>query len=111
MIKYAPQTVQNCEISLGNVYIMTHSFFSDVIRIGCTAENPEAYAKTLSKNTPGDYTVAFTLQCDNPCKVKQKIQTYFNAQAYVNEFYQVPPETAERLLKRESLRIPLLTPR
>lgn len=32
-------------ISQGNVYVMTHSFFSDVIRIGCTPENPPDYAK------------------------------------------------------------------
>lgn len=108
MIKYAPQPDQNCEVSLGNVYVMTHSFFSDVIRIGCTAGDPEAYAKTLSKKTPGDYTLAYTLQCDNPCRVKQQIQTYLNAQAYVNEFYQVTVEVAEHLLERESLRIPML---
>ena len=46
-----PQPVQNCDKSLGNVYIMTHSFFSDVVRIGCTTENPKDYAKTLSKKT------------------------------------------------------------
>jgi len=28
------------EVSLGNVYVMTHSFFSDVIRIGCTPCDP-----------------------------------------------------------------------
>ena len=108
-MKNIPQPVQSSEILLGNVYVMTHSFFSDVIRIGCTTENPENYAKTLSEKTPGDYTLAFSLQCDHPCKVKKQIQTYLNAQEYVNEFYQVTTEVAERLLKRESLRIPILS--
>jgi hypothetical protein len=106
-----PQPVQNCDKSLGNVYIMTHSFFSDVVRIGCTTENPKDYAKTLSKKTPGHYTLAFSLQCDNPCKVKKQIQTYLNTHKYANEFYQVTTEVAERLLKREVLRIPMCNQR
>ncbi len=102
-------TTTTKDIALGNVYVMTHSFFSDVIKIGCTTEDPEEYAKILSKNTPGDYSVVFSLQCCNPCKVKKQIKTYLNAQEYVDEFYQVTPEVAENLLKRESLRIPMLT--
>ncbi|PHR83932.1 MAG: hypothetical protein COA59_09840 [Colwellia sp.] len=109
-MKNNPQSVKNNDKLLGNVYVMTHSFFSDVIRIGCTIEDPKEYAKTLSKKTPGDYTLAFSLQCDNPCKVKKQIQTYLNAQEYVNEFYQVSTEVAERLLRREILRIPMLGP-
>jgi hypothetical protein len=109
-MKNIPQPAQSSEISLGNVYIMTHSFFSDVVRIGCTNEDPKIYAKTLSKKTPGEYTLAFSLQCDNPCQVKNQIQTYLNAEKYVNEFYQVTTNVAERLLKRESLRIPMLNP-
>lgn len=108
-MKNITQPTENKEVSLGNVYVMTHSFFSDVIKIGCTTEDPEEYAKTLSKNTPGNYTLAFSLQCDNPCKVKSQIKEYLNAQEYVNEFYQVTPEVAENLLKRESLRIPMIT--
>lgn len=108
-MKNTPQPVQSNEILLGNVYVMKHSFFADVIRIGCTTEDPENYAKLLSKKTPGNYTLAFSLQCNNPCKVKKQIQTYLNAQEYVNEFYQVTTEVAERLLKRESLRIPILS--
>ena len=97
----------NNDVSLGNVYVMTHSFFSDVIRIGCTTEDPELYASKISKKTPGDYALIFSLQCKNPCKVKKQIQSYLNAQKYVDEFYQVSSEIAESLLKRESLRIPI----
>ena len=95
-------------VSQGNVYVMTHSFFSDVIRIGCTPENPQIYAKQLSATTPGEYHLIFSLECSNPCKVKKQIREYLQAQEYVNEFYQVPPEVAEKLLKREVLRIPTL---
>ncbi len=95
-------------VSLGNVYVMTHSFFSDVIRIGCTPDDPQKYAEQLSATTPGEYKLVFSLECNNPCKVKKQIREYLNAQEYVNEFYQVPPEVAERLLKREVLRIPTL---
>ena len=98
----------NQKASVGNVYVMTHSFFSDVVRIGCTTEDPQEYAKSLSAKTPGDYTVVFSLQCSNPCKVKKRIQEHLNAQEYVKEFYQVPAAVAERLLKRETLVIPTL---
>ena len=96
------------EVSLGNVYVMTHSFFSDVVKIGCTTEDPQEYAKSLSAKTIGEYSVAFSLQCSNPCKVKKQIKSYLNAQEYVNEFYQVSPDVAEKLLRRETLVIPSL---
>jgi len=108
-MKNTSQPLENREVLQGNVYVMTHSFFSDVIKIGCTTEDPEEYAKILSEKTPGNYTLAFSLQCDNPCKVKSQIKTYLNAQEYVNEFYQVTAEVAENLLKRETLRIPMIT--
>ncbi|MBA6338073.1 GIY-YIG nuclease family protein [Colwellia sp. BRX8-7] len=92
-------------VSTGNVYVMTHSFFSDVIRIGCTPGDPVEYARLLSKNSPGDYSLVFSLACNNPCAIKKKIREYLNAQEYVNEFYQVSAEAAAKLLKRETLRI------
>ena len=102
------QQAANNDVSYGNVYVMTHSFFSDVIKIGCTPLDPVEHAITLSAKTPGDYKVVFSLKCMNPCKVKKQIREYLNAKAYVNEFYQVPAEVAENLLKRETLRIPIL---
>jgi len=99
---------ENTKALVGNVYVMTHSFFSDVIRIGCTPEDPQEYVKSLSAKTPGDYTLVFSLQCSNPCKVKKRIQAHLNAKEYVKEFYQVPAIVAERLLKRETLVIPTL---
>ncbi len=104
----SPQKNENADVSLGNVYVMTHSFFSDVIRVGCTPEDPQEYAKSLSAKTPGEYTLVFSLQCNNPCKVKKRIKEHLNAQEYVNEFYQVPAEVAQRLLTRETLIIPTL---
>ncbi|TWX49241.1 GIY-YIG nuclease family protein [Colwellia hornerae] len=92
-------------VSIGNVYVMTHSFFSDVIRIGCTPDDAEEYARSLSKNSPGDYSLVFSLACNNPCAIKKKIRTYLNAKEYVNEFYQVSAEVAVKLLQRETLRI------
>jgi len=107
-MKKSQQNDEKKDVSLGNVYVMTHSFFSDVIRIGCTPEDPQEYTKSLSAKTPGNYTLVFSLQCNNPCKVKKRIKDYLNAQEYVNEFYQVPAEVAERLLTRETLVIPTL---
>lgn len=108
-MKNTPQPTQSCEILLSNVYVMTHSFFSDVIRIGCTTQDPETYAKTLSEKIPRKYTLIFSLQCENPCKVNNQIETYLKAEGNINEFYQVSTDIAERLLKRESLRIPMLS--
>jgi len=96
------------DISLGYVYVMIHSFFSDVVKIGCTTEDPTTYAKSLSAKTIGEYSVAFSLQCIRPCKVQKQIKSYLTAQEYVNGFYQVSPDFAEKLLKRESLKIPIL---
>jgi len=102
------QENESKDVSQGHVYVMTHSLFSDVIRIGCTPDDPQTYTKSLSAKTPGEYTLFFSLQCSNPCKVKKRIREHLNAQEYVKEFYQVPAEVAERLLKRETLIIPTL---
>ena len=91
----------------GNVYVMVHSFFSDVIRIGCTPDDPYEYSKALSAKTPGNYSVVFSLNCSNPCQVKKQIKAYLQAQKYVNEFYQVPADVAAKLLTRETLKIPI----
>ena len=103
----AEQQIDSNNVSSGHVYVMTHSFFSDVIRIGCTPNDPEQYTQSLSSKTPGEYTLVFSLKCSNPCQVKKQIREYLNAQEYVNEFYQVSPEIAEKLLKRETLKIPI----
>ncbi|PCH94380.1 MAG: hypothetical protein COB83_11675 [Gammaproteobacteria bacterium] len=108
-MKNSQLKTENKDVSLGSVYVMTHSFFSDVVRIGCTPGDPQEHAKSLSAKTPGDYTLVFSLQCSNPCKVKKRIREYLNAQEYVKEFYQVPAEIAERLLTRETLVIPTLS--
>jgi len=102
----SPSTIKN--VSLGNVYVMTHSFFSDVVKIGCTPEDPQEYAKSLSAKTIGEYNVVFTLQCSNPCKVKKQIKEYLKAEEYTKEFYQVSAEVAAKLLRRETLKIPSL---
>jgi hypothetical protein len=107
-MKDSEQSIEKNTVSKGNVYVMTHSFFSDVIRIGCTPEDPQKYANKLSANSPGQYTLVFFQACDNPCQVKKQIRDYLDAQKYVNEFYEVPPQVAEKLLKQESLRIPTL---
>lgn len=98
---------QSKNASIGNVYVMTHSFFSDVIRIGCTTEDPEKYVQSLSTKTPGYYTLKFSQRCSNPCIVKKKIQEYLEAEKYVEEFFQVSEKIAEKLLKRETLVIPI----
>jgi hypothetical protein len=103
------QKTSSNDISFGNVYVMTHSFFSDVIKIGCTPIDPIEHANILSAKTLGEYTVVFSLKCKNPCKVTKQIREYLNAKAYVNEFYQVPADVAERILKREVLRIPIFS--
>tara|TARA_R110001583_G_scaffold24244_2_gene88586 strand:+ start:118 stop:459 length:342 start_codon:yes stop_codon:yes gene_type:complete len=110
MIK-AAEHAEKDQVSYGHVYVMTHSFFSDVIKIGCTPIEPNEHAKALSAKTLGDFKVVFSLACHNPCQVLKKIREYLNAKAYVADFYQVPAEIAERLLTRETLRIPIYSHR
>lgn len=62
------------EVAFGNVYVMSHSFFSDVIKIGCTPLAPIEHAFNLSQKNPGDYRVVFSLQCKNPCQIKNKFE-------------------------------------
>jgi len=96
-------------VSFGNVYIMTHSIFSNVIKIGCTPDDAQEYAKSLSAKSPGQYEVYFSLACNNPCKVKKQLREHFYAKRYVNEFYEVSPEIAKNILQREAMKIPVLS--
>lgn len=100
--------VNKAKGELGHALVMTHSLFSDVVQIGCTRENPEQYAKSLSDKTIGNYNVAFALQCDDPCEIKSRVKSYLSAKKYVSDFYQVSPESVAKLLKRETLKIPAL---
>lgn len=97
----------NSDLTKGHVYVMTHSLFSGVVRIGCTKTDPENYTETLSKTVPGSYNLVFAQYCENPCEVKKKVKDSLQAKAFVNEFYEVPREIAERMIKRESFRIPI----
>ena len=108
-IKKSQENLPVDHAPFGNVYIMTHSIFSNVIRIGCTPSDSEEYAKSLSAEGPGQYALFFTMACDNPCQVKKKLRKHFNAQKYVNEFYEVSPESAKNILRREAMKIPILS--
>ncbi len=108
-VKKSQENLPTGHVPFGNVYIMTHSIFSNVIRIGCTPSNSEEYAKSLSAEGPGQYALFFSLPCDNPCQVKKKLRKHFNAQKYVNEFYEVSPESAKNFLRREVMKIPILS--
>ena len=100
--------IDHTEASYGYVYIMSHSFFTDVIKIGCTPIDPQEYAAQLSLKTPGNYQVVFSLACDNPCQVKKQIRQYLNDKEHTNEFYQVPVNVAKKLFKREVFKIPFI---
>jgi hypothetical protein len=104
-----PDNVSFGNASFGNVYIMTHSLFSNVIRIGCTTSDTEEYAKSLSAKSPGHYQLYFSLPCENPCQVKKQLRKHFDAKQYVNEFYEVSPEIAKSALKRELMKIPVFS--
>ncbi|PKI14892.1 GIY-YIG nuclease family protein [Colwellia sp. 12G3] len=108
-IKNSQQCLIPDKASFGNVYIMTHSIFSNVIKIGCTTSDAEEYAKSLSAKSPGDYKLFFSLPCDNPCQIQKQLRRHFDAQQYVNEFYEVAPEIAKNVLKREVMKIPVLS--
>lgn len=98
----------NSEEENKNICIMTHSFFSDVIRIELTDNDPKDYALSLSQSTPGNYSVVFSLECEQANNVVSRIKDYLSNKKYVSEFYEVSPKFVEQLLKRETLRIPVL---
>jgi hypothetical protein len=108
-IKDSKKNITDDTISYGNVYIMTHSIFSNVIRIGCTPNDTSEYSKSISENILGDYELYFSLACNNPCRIKKLIKMHFKNKKYVNEFYEVDPETAKNILKREVMKIPILS--
>lgn len=92
-------------LSKGNICIMTHSFFSNVIRIVSTQEPPKNFAKYLSDKSPGEYQVFFSLYCEHPNNVKDIVQKSLTPIECVKEFYDATPEQAVKLIKRETMKI------
>jgi hypothetical protein len=98
--------LSNTDTAIGNVYVMTHSLFSDVVRIGCTPDSAEEYAKTLSAKTPGEYTIVYSSTCNSACAVKERIKHSLSSKLYMNDFYEVSENEALSAVKREVMRIP-----
>ena len=96
----------NLEVPTGNVYIMSHSLFANIVRIGCTPKNIEEYAKLLSAQSPGDYHIIYSSSCDNPCSVKNRIRHSLSKNICMNEFYELSACEAITAVKREIMRIP-----
>ena len=99
-IQGSQQNITPDNVAFGNVYIMTHSIFSGVIKIGCTTSDSEEYTKLLSAKSPGHFELYFSVPCDNPCQIKKQLREHFHAKQYVNEFYEVSPETAKNEIGR-----------
>ncbi|GLX77756.1 hypothetical protein tinsulaeT_10960 [Thalassotalea insulae] len=102
------------DISLTNtnpqfIYILQHSFITDVVRVGASEKHPELIAQELSHkiNLPGEYQVISSMHCANAqsasALIKQSIKHYQTA----GGFYQLTPEHALKYIKRDTMRIPV----
>jgi len=96
-------------IKEGNVFILQHTLFDNVLKFGCTHRNPDDVAEELSSKVsmPGKFSVISAIRCVNPCKVKEKVVEIFKSSRYIDDFYEVPVDTALSIVKRESMRIPI----
>jgi len=94
----------------GSVYVMKHSFFEGVVRVGCTPKELEQYAAELTNNTnlPGKYSVYSYVTCDDPCLVRSRVLDILKEHRAGGEFFDMMPEEATAIIKRESMRIPAL---
>lgn len=81
-----------------------------MVQFGCCSQDPQARAKELSAKTrlPGEFNVVSEVCCYEPCKVKKRLQGSLQSVHYVEEYYQLSPEDAEKALQREVLRIPVI---
>jgi len=97
------------EIKEGSVFILQHTLFDNVLKFGCTHRNPDDVALELTSKVsmPGKFSVISAIRCINPCKVKEKVIEIFEPARYVDDFYEVPVDTALSMIKRESMRIPI----
>lgn len=96
------------QMTHGNICVLNHSFFSDVIRIECTQDTPKHKADELSKKSPGEYNVVYHTHCHNPAQIKENVQKHLTYIQCVNDFFEASPEQVIQLIKRETMRIPAL---
>lgn len=98
-------------IKRGNVFILQHSFFKNVLQFGCSSQSPKFFADKLSDNSrmPGKFSVIGSLYCDEPCEVKERVIDSLKSAHYVENFYEISVEVAVKAIRREILRIPIST--
>ena len=97
-------------IKEGSVYILKHPFFHDVVKFGCTHRNPDDIARELSSKARllGQFSVFHSIQCEDPCTVKKRVVNSLNENLCIDEFYEVAPEVALKIVQRETMRIPVV---
>ena len=96
-------------IKEGNVFILQHTTFQNVVRFGCSEMHAEEFADQLNNKTriPGKFIVYSSIYCEQPCSIKDRVTDALRNNQYVDEFYQITAESALNIVKRETMRIPL----
>lgn len=91
------------------IYILQHSFIDGIVRIGSSEQCPEMIAQTLTEqiNLPGKYQVFSAIKCRNADTVTQLVLKSIAPYQAVKGFYELSPQTALNIIKRDSMRIPV----
>lgn len=93
----------------GFIYVLQHSLMQDVVRIGKSEEHPVKVAQYLSQNLsfPGEYSVFSSIECQNANSVESQVKKSIKRYQSVGEFYELAPQKALNIIKRDAMRIPV----
>ncbi|NMP32564.1 hypothetical protein HII17_13440 [Thalassotalea sp. M1531] len=96
--------------SSGNLFVIQHSIMKSVVKFVSTNQSPEKYVTELVNNTrmPGSYAILYNTYCNQPNDAKDRIMHALRTSACPNDFYEVDTQIAINMIKRESMRIPVI---
>ncbi|WP_206484994.1 GIY-YIG nuclease family protein [Thalassotalea sp. G2M2-11] len=91
------------------IYILQHSFIQEAIKIGSSERSPELIADELSQqlNLPGRYLVFSAIKCLEANQIEQRVMKSVAPYRETTGFYQLSPQSALNIIKRDIMRIPI----
>lgn len=92
------------------IYVLQHSMMQNIVRIGSSEQHPVKVAQYLSQNLslPGEYSVFSSVKCENANDVELLVKKSIKRYQNVGEFYELSPQKALNIIKRDALRIPVM---
>lgn len=105
MTGLASSTKSHCE----HVYLLKHSLLSNIVKFSVSEQSQAEFMENqfASNNPLEQFSFVYSVLCNDPLAVVERVQETLSAQNTFGELYQVSAQEALKIVKREAMRIPI----